>query len=106
LLNLNAMTVVSSVGIAKLTDKDVIVADYLLPITTGRIPLPVINRLLWTLAECQVQVAAVLNRYKVVPQQILADEYMAALPTDPATGAKTMSVGLGPEEVEAWLARS
>jgi hypothetical protein len=97
LLALNAETVASSIGVARLRGKNVLTADYFLPIPGGTVDSQVVANLINSLANRQVQMGAVLKRYGITKTPIIGTEYMEALPIDPATGQRFFSIGIPPE---------
>ena len=103
LLHLSSLSPFSSLGLADLTDKKVIVADYILPFWTASVPAPIFHRIFVALASRQVQIASLLRRYDAPLEQVLFDAYVEALHSDPNTGLKVVSIGGNPQQIEAWL---
>ncbi len=94
----NASTAAASIGILELKGKTVITVDSYYPAPSGTINPQVIGRLIYTLIQRQLEISAICKREGIVPAQLLVNDYIDALPVDPATGRKFIFMGAAPDK--------
>jgi len=93
LLKLNAITAASAVGVIPLGNRYLITADAYFPAPTQVVDPQIVLRLSKTLLDRQLEILKILREYDVTPTQMLANEYVDALPSDPKSGRKLIFIG-------------